>query len=279
MKKIIVIILLAAISIMTYGQTADLNDTIPSLYKKYEKRFKELQRENDELINNKRFDFNTDLIKKYGISDTLAKRYSLNLPELKTHDAPPVLQAHDAHTPYTYIQSPTSSFAFVYDYNYSGVYQLSDQLYLTSVSQQQSVPSVGSMRFTNPKLTYTPAEWVQISGGGFVSKYNLSGNSFNDIGYNGELKFIPHDRIRFNVFGQYSVYSRSNMRDLYNNVNGPVNAGGPMMYMNPQTHYGGSVEFKITEKFGVQAGVVRELNPFNGKWENRRFIAPVFYGR
>jgi len=278
MKKIIVIILLAAISISTYGQTREYNDTLPSLHKKYEKRFKELQIENQPVLNTYKAEYGINPVKNYNLPDSLTKSYSLNFPKLKIYDGPPVLNSYDAKTPYTYIQSPTSSFSFVYDYNYSGAYKLSDQLYITSVSNQESIPSIGSMRFTNPKLTYIPADWMQVSAGGFASKYNLSGNSFNDIGYNGEIKFIPHDRIRFNIFGQYSVYSRSNMNNLYN-TNGPVNVGGPIMHMTPQTYYGGSIEFKVTEKFGIQGGIVRELNPMTGKWENNRFIAPVFYGK
>jgi hypothetical protein len=49
--------------------------------------------------------------------------------------------------------------------------------------------------------------------------------------------------------------------------------------MYPQTSYGGSVEFKVTDSWGVMTGMEREFDPFRGKWVNRPFIFPVFYGK
>lgn len=283
MKKIIVTILLAAISIMTYGQTNETNDTLPSLHKKYEKEFNNLLLNNDSFLDNHKLGLKADPLKKYDYPENLkVNSQNTTFPTLKLYDGPPLTGSYVALKPFDYIQSSTGNFSFVYNYNYSGNYKLADNLYVTSVSSFESRPSIGSMKSVNPQLTYIPADWLQISGGGFATKYNFAGSAFNDIGYNGALKIIPHDRIRFNVYGQYSVYSRSNMMDLHNNsVNsrGPVNMSGAMMHMYPQTYYGGSIEFKITEKFGVEAGVIRELNPFNGKWEDRRFIAPVIYGK
>lgn len=286
MRKIIIsILLLATISTVTYAQvlTNELSDTIPSLHKKYEKAFKELQSENKLPENG----FN--LTDKPNLYNAEVRKDSLNFgprntdfSKLKSYTYPPVIWAYDAKIPYTYVQSHNGSFSYVYDYDYSGELKLADKLSVVSNSRRNTIPTVGSMIMTNPQLMYTPADWLQITGGAYGAKYNLSGHSFNDIGYNGALKIIPHDRIRFNVFGQYSVYSESNIHKLADTSIGTqthMNMGGPMMHASPQRYYGGSVEFKITEKFGVEAGIVRELNPFNGKWENRRFIAPVFFGR
>lgn len=285
MKKIIVTILMAAISIMTYGQTNELNDTLPSLHKKYEKEFNDLLLKNSSgsVLDKYKLELKPDPLEKFNYPENLkANSQYTTFPKLRLYDGPPLSGSYVSQKPYDYIQSHTGNFSFVYDYNYSGSYKLADNLYITSTSALESRPSIGSIRSVNPQLTYIPADWIQISGGGFATKYNFAGDAFNDIGYNGALKIIPHDRIRFNVYGQYSVYSKSNMIDLHNNsINsrGPVNMNGAMMHMYPQTYYGGSIEFKITEKFGVEAGVIRELNPFNGKWENRRFIAPVIYGK
>lgn len=286
MKKIIIsILLLATISTVTYAQvlTNESSDTIPSLHQKYEKAFKELQSENklpENLFNLTARPnlYNADIKK-----DTLNfGPRNLNFSHLKHYTSPPVKWAYDAKTPYTYAQSQTGSFSYMYDYSYSDELKLADNLSIVSNSNRNTIPTIGSMVITNPQLTYTPADWLQISGGAYGAKYNLSGHSFNDIGYNGTLKIVPHDRIRFKVFGQYSVYGESNMHKMADTsikTQTYMNMGGPMMHTNPQRYYGGSVEFKITEKFGVEAGVIRELNPFNGKWENRRFIAPVFFGK
>lgn len=285
MKKFIFTILLAAISTMTYSQvfTNETNDTITPLHEKYEKKFKELQLDDKSPFDDYKLrggfsTYKTDL----KASQPKVESYDINFPELKFYDHPPVLGAYDAKTSYTHINSTYGNFSFAFDYNYQANQKLADNLYLTSISSLETMPSVGSMRFVNPQLLYTPSEWLQISGGVYGSKYNLAGQAFNDIGYNGAMKIIPHDRVRINIFGQYSVYSRSNMIDMINysvDNKAPINMGGPMMHTNPQRYYGGSIEFKVTEKFGIQAGIVRELNPFNGKWEDRRFVAPVFYGK
>ena len=108
-------------------------------------------------------------------------------------------------------------------------------------------------------------DWLVVSAGPYGAKYNLFGATYNDVGVNGAVKFILHDRIRLNGYGQYSV-------------NGDRNGvAGPLMNMYPQTYYGGTIEVKITKNFGIEGGVIRELNPFNGKWVNRPYFAPVFY--
>jgi len=156
-------------------------------------------------------------------------------------------------------------YPFINDYRFSSGMSLSDDTWLTTSSVQNTYPSLGAIRALNAHFHYQPLDWLSVSGGPYAAKYNLMGHSFNDIGANANLKFILHDRIRLNAYGQYSVYGDKNM------------IHGPMMNMFPQTFYGGSIEVKITEKFGVEGGVIRELNPWNGKWENRTFIAPVFY--
>ncbi|MDR2955884.1 MAG: hypothetical protein LBV43_12465 [Prevotella sp.] len=178
---------------------------------------------------------------------------NLGLPPLDVYLGPPVESN-------TFTRNP-----FANDYSYYSGMDLSDDLWFTSSSIQRTYPLLGSVRSVNLNLNYQPTEWLVISGGTYGAKYHLGGNAYNDVGANGALKFILHDRVRVNGYGQYSVNQKTN------------HVQGPMMGMFPQTYYGGSLELKITEKFGVEGGIIRELNPFNGKWVNRTFIAPVFY--
>ena len=108
-------------------------------------------------------------------------------------------------------------------------------------------------------------DWLSVGAGPYASKYSLYGINSNDVGINGSIKFKLTDNISINGYGQYSAYAKQN------------NVYGPLMNMYPTTYFGGTLEYKITGKFGIEAGIVRELNPFNGKWENKPYFAPVFY--
>ena len=48
------------------------------------------------------------------------------------------------------------------------------------------------------------------------------------------------------------------------------------LFMN-QNSYGGTLEFKISDSFGIEAGAEREFNPMTRKWETHPIIMPVFY--
>lgn len=177
-----------------------------------------------------------------------------------------------------YNQTLHSSFSFIYDYNnYYRHYNLSDKLTISSSNNRSSYLGIGNQQIVNPQLSYSPVSWLQLSGGIYGAKNNFSGISFNNFGYNVAVKFIPIDAIRINIYGQYSASGRDKLKNMQNK--GCVNAGSPMMYLYPQTSFGGSLEFKINDKFGAEVGIMRELNPFNGKWVNTPFVAPLIYSK
>lgn len=254
--KNLVFILLLAISATAYSQTENPFDSIKPLKK-------ESIRQNEKLDMYLDLDATTtqnDLsVSKTIIYEPLnnskgIKSVDLKLPPLDVYTGPP-LESN------TFTRNP-----FANDYSYRSGLGISNKLWITSSSIQNTYPTLGSIRSVSVNLNYQPFDWLVVSGGSYAAKYNLGGHSYNDTGINGNLKFIVHDRIRFNAYGQYSVYGKQNKT-------------GGMMGMFPQNYYAGSIELKINEKFGVEGGVIRELNPLNGKWENRTFIAPVFYAK
>lgn len=161
----------------------------------------------------------------------------------------------------------TTKFPYAYDYNRGGNFHLIDNLSIGVSTSHNTYLTYGAVQTLNTRLLYSPINRLTVSGGGYISRYGLFNNINEDIGFHGGVKYWINDRIAINGFGQYSVYANRNR------------IGGPTMDMYPHTYYGGTIEFKITEKFGVAGGVMRELNPFSGKWENKPYIAPVFYGK
>lgn len=269
--KNIAFILLLIISISLHSQEEIRFDTLPPLHIEdpiFKKGLLPDEKLNNYLNLNDESKLKSDI---FGVAPSLRPSLSLEKSNPKNLNIPPI---------YIYVGPPTenlynTSFPFANDYSFYGGHMLSDNLWLTSSSIKNTYPSLGGINSVNVQLNYQPAEWLRISGGPYGAKYNYPGFRggnlqplhFNDYGVNGNVKFIITDRIRINGYGQYSVNAKNN------------GIHGPMMGMYPQTYYGGSLEFKITEKFGVEGGIIRELNPLNGKWENRSFFAPVFYGK
>jgi hypothetical protein len=179
------------------------------------------------------------------------EKIELELPPLNIYMGPPL-----ENNTFTRLQ-------FLNDYSFRSGMMLSDKMWLTSLSSQAGYPTLGAVRSVSLNFNYQPTDWLTIGAGPYGSKYHSYGFNNDDVGVNGLLKFRITDRISINGYGQYSVFADHNK--VY----------GPTMY--PGTYYGGTVELRITDKFGIEGGVIRELNPFTGKWENRPYLTPVFY--
>lgn len=255
MKKIFFILLLT-ITTTLYGQNEVFKDSLPAL----KKGSLELNEKLDNYLKpsyNKNIKYNSE---NKNVLDLEALREQ-GIERVKDFKFPPID---------VYLGPPVESdtftrYPFANDYIFNSGYTITNNMWLTSSSVQNTYPTLGAVRTIDVQYNYQPLDWLIISAGPYASKYNLMGNFHNDFGVNGAAKFILHDRIRLNAYGQYSV-------------NGDRNGvQGPMMNMYPQTYYGGTVELKITQKFGIEGGIIRELNPFNGKWVNRPYFAPVFY--
>lgn len=161
--------------------------------------------------------------------------------------------------------------SFTKDYNFFNGYSLTQGLALTTNSTRKTYMGMGGLYMISADLHYQPWSWLTVTGGMYTAKYSIAGPEglmhFNDLGFNASMRFKLHDRIYLHAHGMYSVNSNDKNR----------NFRPSMMNMYPQTYYGGGIEFKVSEKFGVEGGMVRELNPMNGKWQNRPYIMPIFY--
>jgi hypothetical protein len=268
MKKL-VFILLMAISVTTYSQTEVPKDSFPPL--------KKMPLLPNEKID-KYLDFNTTDSK-----ESFSSPATLNLEPLRGKEESEAIEMK-LSTPDVYMGPPLESntftrYSFANDYSFYSGYLINDNTWISTSSVQNTYPTLGAERTVRMHMNYQPFDRMLVSGGAYASKYNIehpyegmqspafTQRALNDAGVTGAVKFILHDRIRLNAYGQYSVNQKEN------------GVQGPMMGMFPQTYYGGTIEVKLTQKFGIEGGVIRELNPFNGKWVNRPYLAPVFYAK
>lgn len=111
--------------------------------------------------------------------------------------------------------------------------------------------------------SYAPTEWVTFYGSVYVSDNAVHMDRFKNLGVSGRMRVKVAERIYVNGYGQYSAYNNS-----------------PHilpMGMYPATSYGGTIEVKITDKFGIEGGAFREYDPFTRKWKTHYYVSPVFY--
>lgn len=153
------------------------------------------------------------------------------------------------------------------DYSFYDYESLGNDFVLGGGSLYRSYPTIGAMQMVRADLGYRVADWLDVSGGVYGAKYTAYGYFYNDAGVNASMRFKLSDRVFLRAHGSYSINSHDKNRYI-----GPASMG-----MFPQTYYGGGLEFKISDSFGVEGGVIREFNPMKRKWENVPYIMPVFY--
>ncbi|WP_455672914.1 hypothetical protein [Phocaeicola sp.] len=162
-------------------------------------------------------------------------------------------------SPYTFKGDP-----FGHDYIDGRAYQINRTGVLSGFHSFTGLPTIGEMQNVGVMYTQQLNDFISLTGGVYAAKYNVYGARFNDFGTQGRLSFRVNERMRINMFGTYS----------FNNKYGVTPMVQP--YMN-QTSYGGSLEFKISDRFGLEVGAEREFNVATRKWEIHPIISPVFY--
>lgn len=153
--------------------------------------------------------------------------------------------------PYSTNPSPL----FIGDYNTGGMMFIHRYGALMGAGSQTSIPGIG--RSNDASLTYLHSfspQWV-LSVGVNANKLHMSHYTGQAFGASGTLSYRAADRLTFNVFGGYNSGYMS----------------GRQSY-----HYGGSVAFDMTNRWGMEMGVQRYYNPLRGGWETVPIATPYY---
>lgn len=162
-------------------------------------------------------------------------------------------------SPYSFKGDP-----FAHDYRDGRAYRIDPAGVLSGYHSFTGLPTIGEMQNAGVMYTRQLNDFISLTGGVYAAKYNMYGARFNDFGTQGRLTFQVNERVKINMFGTYSV----------NNNHGLTPMAQP--YMN-QTSYGGTLEFKFSDSFGLEVGAEREFNVATRKWVITPIISPVFY--
>jgi hypothetical protein len=163
--------------------------------------------------------------------------------------------------PLTYIHFPHLSL----DDRFYNQYSINRRSWINTSMSSTNYYGLGGVYTVGANINRKLGEFGVLTGGVYASKYNNYNNFSNSTGVNGNFKIILTDRISINAFGQYSTGG---------------NTTGIAPYLStlyPTSFYGGSLEFKVTDKWGIITGASNEFDVFSRKWVTRPFIMPIFY--
>jgi len=156
-----------------------------------------------------------------------------------------------------------------YSQNIYGLYPINDKSWITTARVNDNYIGLGGYSAASAAYNRQLTSFMTLTTGASLSKFNVYNTFYNDITLNSNLRVALGDRFFINAFGSYSPLEKMNP-SLVKSLN---------MSAYPASNFGGSFEFKVTEKWGVMTGVQREFDAFRGKWVNRPFIMPVFYSK
>lgn len=129
---------------------------------------------------------------------------------------------------------------------------------------QKRYPSMAFSNSASVVYSWAPADGITFYGNLHASDniYHLS--RFKDIGVSGRARVRLTDGIWINGYGNYTLYNNSGPQQM------------PMgLYLT--NSFGGTIEVRITDKFGLEGGVMREYDPFQRRWVTNPYVMPVFY--
>ena len=142
--------------------------------------------------------------------------------------------------------------------------KIDNQSWIITSRTSTNYYGLGGLSMASANYNLKINESIVLSAGLYGSKYNLYTNFYNNAGVNGNFKFRLSDRISVNLYGQYSGQPNTRLLPL-------------MTSLYPQSYYGGSFEFKVTDKWGIITGANQEFDVLSRKWVTRPFILPIFY--
>jgi len=155
---------------------------------------------------------------------------------------------------------PSHTNPFNGNYASGGYIMLDKNSYLSGSYSYQAFPLIGSIRESTLFYNRNFGSHFSFTGGVYGAKMMMP-NVFNDFGFKGSLEWKVNDWLSFRGFGTYSI-------------NKPYYSLAMSPYMET-TNYGGTMRIMFNKHIGVEGGVVREFNPFTGRWKTYPVVYPI----
>ncbi len=141
------------------------------------------------------------------------------------------------------------------DYSTDGVIKRFPHGVLFGAGGQTSIPGIG--RFNDASIGYRHAfneKWM-LELGANAMKINMDHITGQAFSTSGTLFYRPSERVTFKVFGSYDIGNTYGMGSK---------------------HYGASIAFDMSERFGMEVGVQRYYDARSGRWETSPVVIPYY---
>lgn len=173
-------------------------------------------------------------------------------------------EIHTARNPYYYPVTPRYNFVmdpYGRDWSASGVIARDGNAYITASGSYTTLPAMGTIGSATVGFTGVSNERFTISAGVSGMKYHIDRDAWNDFGVYGNASYMLNERLSLNVFGQYYLDPR-------------FHSIGSMYYMQ-NAGYGGTLNIKMSDNFGLDLGAQRYYDAYAHRWRTLPIVAPV----
>lgn len=142
------------------------------------------------------------------------------------------------------------------DYSTDGVIKQFPRGVLFGAGGQTSIPGIG--RFNDASIGYRHAfnEKFMLELGANAMKINMDHITGQAFSTSGTLFYRPSERVTFKVFGSYDIGNTYGMG---------------------RKHYGASIAFDMSDRFGMEVGVQRYYDARSGRWETSPVVIPYYH--
>jgi hypothetical protein len=129
---------------------------------------------------------------------------------------------------------------------------------------RERYPSMGFSNALSAGYVWAPADGITLHGNLGVSDNMYHLTRFKQFNVSARARMRVADGIWVNGYGAYSVHNGAGPRQL-----------PPGMFQ--RNSFGGTIEVKVTDGFGLEGGAFREYDPFTRRWITTPYFMPVFY--
>ena len=154
---------------------------------------------------------------------------------------------------------------FMLDMHLTNQFIFNDVSSISTTHIQSNFIGLGGLNLIQANYNINIDDRVIFSPGIYTAKFNIYNDFLNDAGLNGNIKILLSNRININLFGQYSIRENT------------ISISPFISPLYPHSNFGGALEFKVNDNWGLMMGAENEYDVFLRKWVTRPFIMPVFY--
>ena len=135
---------------------------------------------------------------------------------------------------------------------------------LVLTGTRRNSPSLGFSNSITAGYVWAATDGITLYGNLRAGDNMFHLTRFKNFDISARARVRLTDGLWINGYGTYTIYN---------------SAGGQPLPLGlyPTNSFGGTIEVRITDSFGLEGGVMREYDPFRRRWVTNPYIMPVFY--